>query len=60
MQYLRVDHDPQRQLLQVRQLWDDIRLRLMSSCGLPLRSGLTPLLESGCAVRRYFAIARYD
>jgi len=26
---VRVDHDPQRQLLQVLELWYDIRLRLM-------------------------------
>ena len=30
MQHVRVDHDPQRELLQVHQLRDDIRLRLMS------------------------------
>jgi hypothetical protein len=30
VQHLRVDHDPQRQLLQVRQLWNDVRLRLTS------------------------------
>jgi hypothetical protein len=44
MQHLRVDHDPQRQLLQVRQLRDDIRLRLMSSCGqrLPERLDAAP------------------
>jgi len=29
VQHVRVDHDSQRQLLQVHQLRDDIRLRLM-------------------------------
>jgi len=28
VQHVRVDHDPQRQLLQVRQLWHDVWLRL--------------------------------
>lgn len=28
MQHVRVDHDPQRQLLQVRELRDDFGLRL--------------------------------
>ncbi len=28
VQHVRLDHDPQRQLLQVRQLWDDSRLRV--------------------------------
>ena len=36
VQHVRVDHDPQRQLLQVRQLRHDVRLRLMSCCGLYL------------------------
>ena len=49
VQHVRLDHDPQRQLLQVRELRHDSRLRLTSSCGLRLRSGLTPLLGSGCA-----------
>jgi hypothetical protein len=40
VQHLRVDHDPQRQLLQVRQLRHDIRLRLTSSCALSERSGV--------------------
>jgi hypothetical protein len=30
VQHLRLDHDPQRQLLQVRELWNDVRLRLTS------------------------------
>jgi hypothetical protein len=29
VQYVRLDHDSQRQLLQMRKLRDDIRLRLM-------------------------------
>jgi hypothetical protein len=36
MQHVRLDHDSQRQLLQMRELRDDIRLRLMSS---PLSTG---------------------
>jgi len=39
VQHLRVDHDPQRQLLQVRQLRHDIRLRLTSVCALIEPSG---------------------
>ena len=31
VQHVRLDHDPQRQLLQVRQLWHDVWLRLMRS-----------------------------
>ena len=34
MQHLRLDHDPQRQLLQVRELWDDLRLRVTRLEGL--------------------------
>ena len=34
MQHVRVDHDPQRQLLQVRELRDDQRLRLKKTQGL--------------------------
>ena len=34
MQYLRVDHDPQRELLQVRELRNDERLRLKKAQGL--------------------------
>ena len=40
MQHLRVDHDPQRELLQVRELRHDERLRLASFPGRPKESGL--------------------
>ena len=51
MQHVRFDHDPQRQLLQVPELRDDIRLRLMSPAGCIYRSGLTPLLGLEAARR---------
>ena len=40
VQHVRVDHDPQRQLLQVHELRHDVRLRLTSSAASIYRSGL--------------------
>ena len=40
VQHVRLDHDPQRQLLQVRQLRHDVRLRLTSYAASLCRSGL--------------------
>jgi len=52
VQHVRIDHDPQRQLLQMRQLRDDFRLRLMSSCGLYLPERLDAAPYIGVRVVR--------
>ena len=47
MQHVRLDHDSQRQLLQMRKLWDDIRLRIDRPQGPGLRhQGWTRFEES--------------